>query len=116
MTPTLRKFFDTEMSKAMQLIENNSLEEAFYHLERAHILGQKYVIPHIKTHFWMLKVGLMKKSPSEIFGQIIRIIFGALGSFIGIVPVGNTGGANVNMFSPMQIPKDLESIINASKG
>lgn len=115
MTSKLKKIFDEEMSKAISLIEDKNLVEGFYHLERAHILGQQYVVPHIKTHFWMFKVGLMKRSPSEIFGQIIRIFFGALGSFIGVVPIGNTGGANVNMFSPMPIPKDLELIINANK-
>ncbi|MBI4850519.1 MAG: DUF3703 domain-containing protein [Acidobacteria bacterium] len=115
MTPKLKLFFDEEMNKAILLIKNNNLKEGFYHLERAHILGQKYVIPHIKTHWWMLKVGLMKRSLAEIFGQAIRIIFGALGSAIGVVPIGNTGGANVNMFSPMPIAKDLELIISSSE-
>lgn len=115
MNPKLREFFDQEMNQAILMIENKQLDQAFYHLERAHILGQKYVIPHIKIHFWMLKVGLIRKSTSEVLGQILRIILGAIGSFVGIVPIGNTGGTNINMFARMPITKDLETIINSTK-
>jgi len=111
----LKTSFNEEMNKAILLIQNKELKKGFYHLERAHILGQRYVIPHIKTHWWMLKVALIKRSINEVFGQIIRIIFGALGSFIGLVPIGNTGGANVSMFLSMPIPKDLEIIIKGKE-
>ncbi|KAF0249742.1 MAG: hypothetical protein FD167_858 [bacterium] len=115
MDAKLKTYFDQEIAKAILLIKNKNIEEGFYHLERAHILGQRYVVAHVKTHWWMLKVGLMKKSTTEVFGQMIRIVFGALGSVIGVVPFGNTGGANVSMFSPMPIPQDLKSIINTKE-
>lgn len=33
-------------------------------------------------------------------------------SLIGVVPTGNTGGANVNPFKKMDIPKDLKVVLD----
>ena len=48
----------------------------------------------------------------EILGQITRLIFGGVKSFVGTVPIGNTGGANVPPLKPMEIPKDIQDILN----
>lgn len=103
--------FNIELKEAKKLYESDELERAFYHLERAHILGQAYIIPHTVSHLWMLKIGVRKKDLKEILGQAFRISTGILGSAFGVLPKGNTGGSNVNPFRSMDIPEDLKSIL-----
>ncbi len=111
MHPKLKESFNFEMNKAIQFYNKEDLEQSFVHLERAHILGQTFVIPHTKTHLWMMKIGWKKHDYREVFGQITRMIASILFSRVW-VPVGNTGGANVNPLKPMPIPKDLQKIID----
>ena len=63
----------------------------------------------------MLKFGIKIKNGKEIIGQLLRLIFGGVKSFVGKIPVGNTGGANVPPLKPMEIPEDLLAIINNAK-
>ncbi|WP_249383902.1 DUF3703 domain-containing protein [Chitinivorax sp. B] len=100
--------FDAEMTAGKQAYGLQQFDVAFSHLERAHILGQRYVWPHIISHVWMLRIGLQRRDRREVVGQVIRIVGGGLGSAIGRVPIGNTGGANVSPFMPMPIPEDLQ--------
>lgn len=81
---------------------------AFSHFERAHVLGQRFVVPHTKTHVWMLRIGWRTRSLKEILGQLLRIPGGIIGSAIGLVPSGNTGGSNVPAFRRLPIPDDLK--------
>jgi hypothetical protein len=111
MRQTLKNAYCQEMAEAIRAYELNELESAFYHLERAHILGQRYIMPHTKSHWWMLKVGFKKHNFREVFGQITRIIASVLFSKIW-VPTGNTGGANVNPLQQMPIPEDLKKILS----
>jgi hypothetical protein len=111
MRQKLKNAYCLEMDDAIRFYELNELASAFHHLERAHILGQSYIIPHTKSHWWMLKVGFKKHNIREIFGQITRIIASVLFSKIW-VPAGNTGGANVNPLKPMPIPEDLKKILS----
>jgi hypothetical protein len=45
-------------------------------------------------------------------GQFPRLLVGGIKSFLGEIPVGNTGGANVPPLKPMEIPNDLKAIID----
>jgi hypothetical protein len=87
------------------------LGKAFAHLERAHVLGQWYVRSHLIAHSGMLRIGWRRRDLREIFGQPIRIPGGMIGSAIGRVPRGNTGGANVSAFRPLPIPPDLRDLL-----
>lgn len=112
MNPKLKKAFSQEISNAKEMIRSDSLVEAFHALERAHILGQKYVIPHTISHFYMLKIAFLRRDLKEILGQLIRIPLGILGSSVGTVPVGNTGGSNVSAFKKMEIPTELKKLLD----
>jgi len=112
MHSALEKRFSSEIAEAMRLLKSGSLEGAFEHLERAHVLGQRYVIPHIQTHWLMLKIGVSRHSVTEVLGQAARIVLGALGSAIGVVPTGNTGGTNISMFKHLPIDPELEKVLN----
>lgn len=54
MHPALRQADDREMTAAAKRYSGHDLEPAFFHLERAHILGQAFPLPHAKAHWWML--------------------------------------------------------------
>ena len=51
------------------------------------------------------------KNTKEILGQIPRLLVGGVKSFVGEIPVGNTGGANVPPLKSMEIPNDLKQIL-----
>lgn len=98
------------MALARELYRMREYRQSFMHLERAHVLGQRNAWPHTVNHWWMLKVGFRLNNIREIFGQIVRISVAGIGSLIGRAPVGNTGGANVGILTPMKIPPDLAEI------
>lgn len=77
------------------------------HLERAHILSQPMVVPHLRTHVAMLGAGLRRRDRREVVGQLLRLVVAGPGSLTGRYPVGNTGGADVRALAPMPIPEDL---------
>ena len=86
------------------------LEQAFTHLERAHVLGQRLTWHHIQAHIGMLRIGWARRDSREVTGQLLRILAAAIFSRIW-VPIGNTGGANVPAMKPMPIPADLRAIL-----
>lgn len=101
-----------ELSLSDSLVENGDLRLAFYHLERAHVLGQASTYQHTRIHWRMFKLAFKLHSPREIWGQIVRIIGASTKTPLGIYPTGNTGGANVWFFKRMPIPDDLQRILN----
>ncbi|NEX60955.1 DUF3703 domain-containing protein [Noviherbaspirillum galbum] len=111
MNPTVRHAFNLEMAAAHRLLTEGDVDNAFIHLERAHVVGQRYVIPHVQTHWHMLRIGLLRRSVPQVWGQAVRIVLGALGSAVGVVPTGNTGGTNISMFARMPIHLDIQRIL-----
>lgn len=107
MNPQRSQAFATTMSAARSAYAAGELDSAFQALERAHVLGQRYVLPHLQSHIWMLRVGLARKDAREIRGQLLRILAVFPAHLMGWLPVGNTGGANVSPLEPMAIPKEL---------
>ena len=63
----------------------------------------------------MLRFGIKVKNLKEVIGQIPRLLIGGIKSFVGHIPVGNTGGANVPLLKPMEIPEDHAAIIGNAK-
>jgi hypothetical protein len=113
MNPRLRSAFESELDQADALRRTGDLDAAFHHLERAHILGQQFVAPHVRTHLAMLRIGILRRDLREIVGQIARVPAAAIGSALGVAPNGNTGGANVGFTATMEIPPDLKALLDA---
>ncbi|MGA1773407.1 MAG: DUF3703 domain-containing protein [Flavobacteriaceae bacterium] len=111
----LKPFFREELEIAHNFFLNNDFRTSWRHLERAHILGQPYPYHHTLVHWKMLIFGIKIKDLREVIGQIPRLLVGGVKSFVGEIPVGNTGGANVPPLKPMEIPADLKSIIEENK-
>ena len=112
MPDRLTPFFLKELEMAEKYSSMNDFGSSWYHLERAHILGQPYPYQHTLVHWKMLLFGIKIKDAREIIGQIPRLLIGGIKSFVGEIPVGNTGGANVPPLRSMEIPKDLKLIID----
>lgn len=106
----LKPFYDIELNFYQSEYSNGNLKNAWNHLERAHIIGQKYPYAHTLVHWEMLKFGFKIKSRKEIIGQIPRLIFGGVKSFVGKIPVGNPGGANVPPLKPFLISSELQEV------
>ncbi len=106
----LLPYYNLELEKYRQQLALGNLQAAWNQLERAHILGQKYPFAHTFVHWHMLLFGFKIKSRKEIIGQIPRLIFGGIKSFVGKIPVGNPGGANVPPLKPFPIADDLKDV------
>ncbi|SDL32264.1 Protein of unknown function [Salinimicrobium catena] len=100
-----------ELEQYREAFKKGNLIHAWYHLERAHVIGQSYPIEHSRAHWLMLKFGFAVKDWKEILGQIPRLLVGGVKSFVGQIPTGNTGGANVPPLKPMPIPPDIQEIL-----
>lgn len=105
----LYPFFEAELENYRTVLEDD-LAKAWHHLERAHIIGQKYPFAHTYVHWKMLLFGFRIKSTKEVLGQLPRLLVGGVKSFVGKVPVGNPGGSNVPPLKPFPIDKDLQNI------
>jgi hypothetical protein len=112
-SPGLVAAFHTELDKARTAFRAGHLRPSWRHLERAHILGQPYAGLHTLAHWKMLCFAFRIKDTREILGQLPRLLVGGVKSFVGHIPVGNTGGADVPPLQPMEIPADLAAIIKA---
>ena len=112
----LKTHFNKELEMAATFLKQGELQTSWRHLERAHILGQAWPVEHTKAHWKMIQFAFRIKNIKEIVGQIPRLFVGGIKSFVGEIPVGNTGGANVPPLKPMEIPDDLAKIINQYQG
>lgn len=115
MNAILRMTFEQEITLARQHWAAGEMLRAFAHLERAHVLGQRHFIPHLRTHAWMLRVGWARRDGREMVGQIVRLLLTPLGHLTGRLPIGNTGGANVSAFKPLPIAEDLAEILRRAE-
>ena len=57
MKTELKQAYNVELTAACEAEESRNFSKAFAHLERAHILSQKYAWAHTRTHIRMLKLG-----------------------------------------------------------
>ena len=108
----IKQAYNEELKQYSFCLENKRFGNAWFHLERSHIIGQSYPIEHTYSHWLMLKFGFRQKDTKEVFGQIIRLLVGGWKSFINHVPLGNTGGANVPPLKRMPIPNDIEKVLD----
>ncbi len=112
MPTPVRPYYEAELRNSEEARLRGDLQHEWHHLERAHILGQRWPREHNAVHWRMLVFGFRTKNTREIIGQLPRLILGGVKSFVGTVPIGNTGGANVPALKPLALPDDLAAILN----
>lgn len=110
MPVALKPFFKQSLQDYATALSRKEMVEAWYHLEKAHVIGQRYPYHHSLVHWKMLVFGCRIKSVKEVIGQIPRLLVGGVKSFVGTIPVGNTGGANVPPMRSMPIQQEIREI------
>lgn len=103
-------YYRVELEKYEVEYSAGNLQQAWRCLERAHIIGQRYPYQHTYVHWQMLRFGFKIKDTREIIGQLPRLFVGGVKSFVGKIPVGNPGGANVPPLKPFPINLDIQQI------
>lgn len=111
MKPRLRAHFERELAQAAQARTQGALASAWRHLERAHILSQAHAWAHLRVHVALFAFAWRTRDWRELLGQVPRLLLALPGSLLGRAPRGNTGGANVGIFTPMPIPEDLQALL-----
>lgn len=106
----IHPYVEAELLAARAAEADGDAAKGFKHLERAHVLGQASTIEHVRVHVHMLAWGL-RNDMREVAWQPLRILGAATKTALGVVPHGNTGGANVSAFRAMDIPSDLAEVI-----
>lgn len=107
----IRPHVDAELSAARAAEARALPATAFSHLERAHVLGQASTVEHVRVHWRMFLWGLRQRDLRECAGQLLRIAGAATKTAAGLVPAGNTGGANVSPFKRLPVAPDLAARI-----
>lgn len=108
-------FVEAELANARQAGSAGDGQQEFAHLERAHVLGQESTYWHVKVHVSMLAWAIRNRSLRETLGQLLRIVGAATKTAFGLVPHGNTGGANVSPFAKMPIAPELAALIHKAR-
>ncbi len=111
----IRPYVEREILAAYQAEAQGQPDVAFSHLERAHILGQTSTVEHVRVHWHMFLWGIRQRDVRESLGQLLRIAGAAIGTAIGLVPQGNTGGTNVTPLKSMPIPPELAALIEEAR-
>jgi hypothetical protein len=112
----IRPFVQSELNAARHARSLHDASGEFACLERAHVLSQADTLLHVRVHAAMLLWGIRQRSAREVLGQLVRIVGAAMMTSVGLVPQGNTGGANVSAFRRMPIAPDLQRLIDAAGG
>jgi hypothetical protein len=107
--------FRRELDAARREEDAGRQAQAWNHLERAHVLSQPYAIAHVQVHARMFGFAWRARLWREVLGQFPRLFLAGPGSVLGRAPLGNTGGANVGIFTPMPIPEDLAVILRTGQ-
>jgi hypothetical protein len=110
-SPGLREAFERELAAASEQEAAHAFRAAWKSLERAHVLSQAFAGAHLRVHWRMFRFAWRRRDPSEVAGQIPRLLLAAPGSWTGRAPQGNTGGADVGIFTPMAVTPDLAEIL-----
>ena len=114
-TRKIRPYVEAELALARNEQFQHNEADAFAHLENAHVLGQASTRLHVKVHIMMLLWAVRQRNLGEFCGQLFRIIGAATKTVFGLVPHGNTGGANVSPFKAMPIKPKLARVIEKAR-
>ena len=111
MRSAVRSAYAKEMTLANEARVAGDFGRAVSHVERAHILGQRYLLPHLQTHWFLLSIARERGDGREMLSQIVRLIAVVPGFLFGWVPRGNIGSGRVSALKPMDLPADIAPLL-----
>ena len=112
-TSTLASHVHARIRESRAHAAASELSLAWASLELAHVLSQPDALLHTLVHWEMLLLALRVRDAREVFGQLVRLAGGGLGSALGRFPAGNSGRARVSAFVPMPIPEEAQRIFES---
>lgn len=112
----IRPFVQAELDASRRARALHDAAGEFAGLERAHVLAQADTLLHVQVHGLMLMWALRQHRAREVAGQLLRIVGAATKTALGLVPRGNTGGADVSALRRMPIAPELQALIEAAGG
>jgi hypothetical protein len=118
MTPfatLIKPSVQAELAAADAAEARGEFHTAFLHLERAHVLGQAATVEHVRVHWRMFRFAMRNRLHAEALGQSWRLVAASIFTAPGLVPEGNTGGADVSGFRRLPVPKDLKHALQAAR-
>ncbi|RYH65588.1 MAG: DUF3703 domain-containing protein [Alcaligenaceae bacterium] len=111
--PAVPKFKSARLAYRHEIVMMKSAllardeKAALRHVVRAHILGQRYLIPHLTSHAWMMRMAWKRGDTVDAMGQLRRLLFTFPAWLVGWVPVGNPGLTSVSPLRPVPMSQDL---------
>jgi hypothetical protein len=111
----IRPYVQAELDAAAAAERSGSRQQAFRHLERAHVLAQPATTEHVRVHWHMFRFALTYGLFGEAIGQTLRLVLAGPLTVVGAIPMGNTGGSEVSGFLPMPVPADLQKLIDVAR-
>ena len=110
LTSEMQQAIDKCLSQARQSARSGDLGTAWVALERAHIVSQPALRPHLRVHCAMLDLAIAHGDLGEAFGQITRLALAPLGHVLGRTPWGNSGRATESKFARAPSPDDVSRL------
>lgn len=92
--PFDRAAFSAHLARGHALLSARYFDRACEAFEQAHLLAQHLTIPHTRSHVAFLALGWARRDAREILGQLVRIGWSALFTWLW-VPAGNLGSTRV---------------------
>lgn len=111
----LTNAYQLSLRQAREAIERGQENQAWEHLERAHILGQTRFTWHWQVHCRMLALALTQAKAGEIVGQLLRLALVPVGHVTGRLPIGNVGSTRVGALSSAPLPETIAELIATVK-
>jgi hypothetical protein len=102
---------ESELAQAIQQAAACRLagdaSNAWAALERAHVISQPSLLPHLRVHQAMLSLAVNQREVKEVAGQLLRLTLAPLGHVLGRTPWGNSGRSNISMFARAALSDDV---------
>src|SRR3546814_12597527 len=87
--------FIAEESRAADGAEKSGrIEQAWCHLERAHVVSRTPVRPPMRTHWQILQLAVRVRHGGDEGGEIFSVALAHLGSLPGPLPIVHNGHTN----------------------
>jgi sterol desaturase/sphingolipid hydroxylase (fatty acid hydroxylase superfamily) len=106
----LRRAFDARQAAGDEASRAGRSDAAMVQFEAAHILGQAWTGPHVRSHVAILRWAVREWRPREFLRQVTRIVAAAMFTWLW-VPRGNPGSTRVGALARRPVPDELASLL-----
>lgn len=113
MPAALRREFESRLVAGDAALQAGHADESMRHFEAAHILGQAWTGPHVRSHVAILRWAIHQRQSREGVGQITRFAAAALFTWVW-VPRGNPGSTRVGALARPPVPDALATLLGSA--